>query len=297
MTLAHFSDIHVTHFAFEGKPTLKSFAAIAIYGLAGRPLHFHDSQARTAKLLEDLDAIGVDHAVCTGDLTGVASEAEFQHVARLFGPRLEQPARFTVIPGNHDRYVPQAAGLFERRFADVSEGGKFPFVKHLADGVSLVAIDVSRPDNLIDSSGLCGEAQRHEVLGMLTDASLKGRFVVLALHYALLREDGKRDSVMHRLRDDLELIDLIDRDDVNLDLVLHGHLHRPFLSKTRRRTLVCAGSATDLYQPACGYNVYAIDAAAHAARLERHVWNRTGQRYEAAPQLNRELQTAAQLTR
>ena len=194
MKLAHFSDIHVTHFPLSGKPALKRLAAVASYSLAGRGRHFQGSDRRIAKLLEDVDAQGVDHALCTGDLTGVSTEAEFSRVAELFGPRLSQPARYTVIPGNHDRYVRGAEGLFEQHFAAVSEGGRFPFVKHLTNEVSVVAIDVARPTSLIDSSGLCGPKQRAALLSILTDASLKGRFVVMALHYGLLRAEGQRDA-------------------------------------------------------------------------------------------------------
>lgn len=293
MKLAHFSDIHITHFPLSGGLALKRFAAIASYTLMGRGAHFTGSDQRIARLLEDVDAQGADHALCTGDLTGVSTSAEFEKVASLFGARLQQPARFTVIPGNHDRYVGSAAGLFERHFATVSEQGRFPFVKHLADGVTIVALDVARPTSVIDSSGLCGPAQRERLLAILTDAGLRDRFVVLALHYGLLRAEGQRDRRNHGLRDDLELLALIDRPDVSLDLVVHGHMHRPYVVRSKARTLINAGSATDLHVPGCGYHLYEIDPAAHRVKLVRRAWNAALGRYDAAPDspLNRELVT------
>ncbi len=291
MRLAHFSDVHVTHFPLSGGLALKRLAAVASYTLMGRGAHFEQSDARIAALLADVDAQGADHALCTGDLTGVSTEAEFARVAELFGPRLAQPARFTCLPGNHDRYVASAAGLFERHFGALCEGGKFPFVKHLQGGVSVVGLDVARPTSLIDSSGLCGARQRGELLGVLTDASMKDRFVVLALHYGLLRAEGQRDHRRHGLRDDLEVLALIDRDDVSLDLVLHGHMHRPYVVKTKRRTIINAGSGTDLHVKPCGYHLYDIDPAAHRVRVTRRGW--TGERYDAVPgsPLNVELTT------
>lgn len=284
MKLAHYSDLHITHFPLSGKPALKRLAAVASYTLAGRGKHFQESDQRIARLLEDVDSQGVDHSLCTGDLTGVSTEAEFARVAELFGPRLQQTTRLTVIPGNHDRYVRGAAGLFEQHFGAVSEGGRFPFLKHVTSEVSIVAIDVARPTSLIDSSGLCGPKQRDALLGILTDASLKSRFVVLAMHYGLLRSEGQRDARHHGLRDDLEVTALIDRDDVSLDLVLHGHMHRPFVVKTKRRTIINAGSATDLHvRQGCGYHVYDIDPAAHRVRINRRTWNAGPARYEAAP--------------
>ena len=71
-------------------------------------------------------------------------------------------------------------------------------------------------------------------------------------------------------------------------------MHRPYVVKTSRRTIICAGSATDLHvKQGCGYHVYEIDPAAHRVRISRRTWNEGPGRYEAAPDspLNRELLT------
>lgn len=281
MRLAHFSDIHVTHFPLSGRFALKRLAAVASYSLMGRGRHFVGSDERIARLLEDVDAQAVDHALCTGDLTGVSTEAEFERVAGLFGERLGQPERYTVLPGNHDRYVREAGGRFEQHFASLCEGARFPFAKPLPGGVTLVGIDVARPTGVIDSSGLVGEAQRRQLEGILTDPSLKDRFVVLALHYGLLRAEGQRDRRAHGLVDDLELTALVDRADVTVDLVVHGHMHRPYVVPTQRRHTINAGSATDLHVRRCGYNVYDIDPRAFTVRIERRGWDEASGRYTA----------------
>jgi 3',5'-cyclic AMP phosphodiesterase CpdA len=280
--LAHFSDVHVTRFPLAGGFALKRLAAVASYTLAGRGRHFEGSDERIAKLLAHVDAQQVDHALCTGDLTGVASDEELARAAELFGPRLEQPERHSVIPGNHDRYVDSARGAFERHFARLCEGARFPAVKALPGGVTLVLLDVARPTGLVDSSGLVGEAQRSALLSLLTDASLRQRFVVVALHYGLLRMNGQRDARSHGLRDDVELMHLLDRDDVTVDLVLHGHLHRPFTLRTKRRHVVNAGSATDLHLR-CGYNVYDIDPGAHRVGVTRFTWSPGALDYQPDP--------------
>jgi 3',5'-cyclic AMP phosphodiesterase CpdA len=148
--------------------------------------------------------------------------------------------------------------------------------------VTLVLLDVARPTSLIDSSGLVGEAQRSTLLSILTDPSLRNRFVIVALHYGLLRMTGKRDSRSHGLRDDVELMTLLDREDVTVDLVLHGHLHRPFTIRTKRRHIVNAGSATDLHGR-CGYNVYDIEPSAHRVAITRFAWDRAAAVYVPDP--------------
>jgi 3',5'-cyclic AMP phosphodiesterase CpdA len=282
MKLAHFSDIHITHFPLSGGLALKRVAAVASYSLMGRGRHFVDSDVRIAALLADVDAQQVDHALCTGDLTGVSTSAEYARVAELFGARLQQPARYTCIPGNHDRYVRGVEPLFAQHFGLLSEGAQFPFSKDVGGGVTIVGIDASRPTSVIDSSGLVGEAQRGRLLELLSDASLKARFVIVALHYGLLRSDGSRDARAHGLRDDVELTALLDREDVTVDLVLHGHMHRPYVVQTKRRQVINAGSATDLHVK-CGYNVYDVNPQGFTVTVSRREWSAEAKTYVAAP--------------
>jgi 3',5'-cyclic AMP phosphodiesterase CpdA len=275
--LAHFSDIHVTHFPLSASFAVKRLAAVASYSLAGRGKHFEDSDLRIEKLLGDIDSLDIDHAICTGDLTGVSGQREFERVAQLFGPRRFDAQRFTVIPGNHDRYVSGAKHDFEKYFGRVC--GTFPFVKSIAPGVSLVCIDVTRPTSLVDSSGLVGVKQRAQLRALLCDSSLRHQFVILALHYGLLRAGGVRDARHHGLRDDLEFMELIDAPDVHLDLVIHGHMHRPYVVKTKRRTVVNAGSATDLHVKDAGYNIYEINIEKRSVQISRRVWRIETNRY------------------
>ncbi len=282
MKLAHFSDIHVTHFPPSQGLQLKRLAASASYWFSQRGQHFKGSEQRIAALLSDVDRQHVNHALCTGDLTGVSGAQEFEQCAALFGQRLAQPERFSVIPGNHDRYVDEANGRYEQYFETLSGGGDFPRVKQLAPRVKLVALDSARPTSLVDSSGLLGEAQLKRLESTLTDTSLQSQFVVLALHYGLIKRNGQRDRPNHGLRDDAALLQLLDREDVFVDVILHGHLHTPFVQRTKRRVIVNAGSATDLHIR-CGYHVYDIEPELHQLRIARREWNAISASYEPAP--------------
>lgn len=282
MRLAHYSDIHVTLSPFsEPLGLLHGKRALgAVNYMLGRHRHFSGVEQRIQKLLDDADAQSIDHALCSGDITAMSYIDEFARCAELFGPRLERPERYTVIPGNHDRYThgAEAERRFERYFGKVgAPGGNYPALKRAAPGVVLVLLDVSRP-TLYDSSGLCGEEQLAGLEAILTDASLKDEFVILVLHYGLLRKNGHPDRPTHRMKDYQAVIALIDRRDVRVDLVLHGHIHKNYEVKTERRTIVCAGSATDL-AIRCGYNIYDIDLSTKTVRTERRVWNSSEQAY------------------
>ena len=52
--------------------------------------------------MRSLDA---DHILITGDLTTTALPAEFQAARAALADWLDDPARVTIIPGNHDRYT------------------------------------------------------------------------------------------------------------------------------------------------------------------------------------------------
>jgi 3',5'-cyclic AMP phosphodiesterase CpdA len=269
MRLAHFSDVHITRPPLSQGFELKRWAAMVSYTGFGRARRFAGSDQRLAALLADIDGQSVDHALCTGDLTGVAGSDEFARAADVFGARLHQPERLTVLPGNHDRYL-KGGNDFDRHFKDVCPAA-FPSVKQLAPNVALVTLDVCRPTSVIDSSGLVGERQLADAQSILTDRALRDQFVVLALHYGLLRRDGTRDSRSHGLRDDEALLQLLALKEVNCDLILHGHLHRPFHLEANGRLVVNAGSATDLHVP-CGYQIFTIDPLTHTVVSERREW-------------------------
>jgi 3',5'-cyclic AMP phosphodiesterase CpdA len=282
MRLAHFSDIHVTVSPFsEPIGLLHGKRALgAVNYMIGRFRHFAAVEQRIARLLEDADKQSVDHVLCSGDITAMSYEDEFDRCARLYGDRLGQPERHTVIPGNHDRYTAGSVEekRFERYFGTLgAPHGAYPALKRIAPGAVMVLLDVSRP-TLYDSSGFCGAPQLSALEAILTDASLKDEYVILALHYGLLRRNGKPDRPGHRIKDWEPLIELVDREDVRVDLILHGHIHRHYEVKTKRRTIVCAGSATDLAID-CGYNVYDIDLSTKTVSTERRVWSQAEQAY------------------
>lgn len=277
--LAHYSDIHVTVPPLSLAPgTLRGKRLVGALNYAvSRRRHFKDVEVRISALLEDVDAQAPDHALCTGDVTAIAAREEFERCGLLFGDRRRATAALTLLPGNHDRYTVDAVRdrLFEAQFDDVCAGpagGAFPFVKHLREDVTLVVADVTRPCGLLDSSGRCGEQQLERLRELLASPALRGRFVVLAMHYGLLRSRGERDRPRHGIRDDLQLLALLARDDVQVDLVLHGHMHRPYAVKLGKRLAICAGSATDLHGR-CGWNVYELDTEARAIRVRRRVWS------------------------
>lgn len=281
--LAHFSDIHYTESPLaDPRRSLhgKRLASFFSYFLGGRRERFLDGPRRIATLLDDVDSAGVDHAVCTGDLTAASLEAEFAGLAGVFGPRLERPDRYTVLPGNHDRYVPSAVQKrhFERYFEPLCPGATqgFPFSKTLAPGVRLVAIDPSRPTGFVSAAGLCGKEQLEAFERLLSEDTEST--TIVALHYGLLRWNGVPDRERHRLLDYEAVLSVRDASPARIALGVHGHMHGAFTVASAKRTIVCAGSSIDLLVD-CGYFVYDIDLDTHAISVERRHWDRHSHRF------------------
>jgi 3',5'-cyclic AMP phosphodiesterase CpdA len=282
MRLAHLSDIHVTlPPASQPLRTLwgKRVAGTINYYAGNRRAHFAGVEDRITTLLADVEAQQVDHALCTGDVSAMSLEDEFARCAALLGDRLQAPGRWTVLPGNHDRYTQDAAGAFERHLGPLADAGAgYPFTKALPDKVTLVALDAARPVWLLDSSGLCGERQLGALRAILADGSLRDRFVILALHYSFLRADGRPETRSHGIRDQEALVALLASGQCHVDLVLHGHTHHAFFQAVGAVPVHCAGSATDLGVP-CGYNVLDIDPRARRVQVRRRAWDRAAGAY------------------
>lgn len=258
----------------------KRWSAAANYYLGGRGRHFHQARARIGRLLEDVEALGYDHALCTGDITQMSTPSEFVEAGAALQPMLSQ-RKFTIIPGNHDRYTPEAeqGRWFEETFAD-SAPQNYPEIRLLAENVSLILIDGSRATGLIDSSGWCGKQQLEQLSSMVTDSSLDGHFVVLAMHYGLRRMQGEPDRKRHALRDDRELESILALPEARIHLVLHGHMHRPYAVPVAGRRVICVGSGTDLAHQG-GWHRLTLDRTDYSVQLERRIWSETEDRYVA----------------
>jgi 3',5'-cyclic AMP phosphodiesterase CpdA len=270
MRLAHFSDVHVTDSPLGwGRAALvpKRLAGALSYYAGGRRQRFKGAAERIRQMLLDIDSQRVDHALCSGDLTATSIAPEFAEAARLLAGR----EHTTIIPGNHDRYVADARRRFEEYFGE----RQYPFMQSIGEQAVVVCLDTARPTSLTDSSGLCGEAQRDRLRAMLSAPVVAGKFVIVMLHYGVLRPDGSRDKPSHGLRDDREVLALLDDPALKIDLVLHGHMHKAYTVRSERRRIICAGSATDLHV-ACGYNVYDIDPEARQLIVERRKFTPAG---------------------
>ena len=225
--LAHVTD---PHFHPEGGVALgelrgKRWAGALNYWLRRR---FKHRMELLAALADDLRASPPDHLAVTGDLSNLALEAEWRAARTWLEGVAPQPEGATLIPGNHDAYIPEVvdAGAFESHFGawqrpDVAQGdAAYPFVR-LRGPLALVGVNSCVATGDLGAWGLLGDAQLARLEALLARPEVRARRRVVLVHHPPVRHKGGE----HRnLKDRARFAEVLTR--VGAELVLHGHDHR-----------------------------------------------------------------------
>jgi 3',5'-cyclic AMP phosphodiesterase CpdA len=225
--IAHVSDVHLlslenTHLLDFANKRWTGGVNLALN--RGR----HYQTAVFDALVDDVNALGVDHVACTGDVTNLAFESEFRFAREHFARFARGPAHVTCIPGNHDTYVASAAGTFERVFAehcssdaDFAGAAPWPLVRVRGD-LAVVGLSTSEASPWFLAYGTIGAAQLARVEAALADPRLAGKFRLVMVHHPPAGPYTKKWT--RHLRDHEAFAKVLAR--AGADLVLHGHEHR-----------------------------------------------------------------------
>jgi len=135
-----------------------------------------------------------DHLVVTGDITNLSLEHEYEEARAL----LDEAARrteVTVVPGNHDIYLPstQRRRRFPHHFdqflqSDLPQlardlpAGRFPCVK-LRGRLAIVALSSSVPRPPFIAAGYVGHAQLEAFEAVLAHPEVQGRTPIVLIHH------------------------------------------------------------------------------------------------------------------
>ncbi|MGB0679480.1 MAG: metallophosphoesterase family protein [Polyangiales bacterium] len=257
MRILHLSDVHVPTpsralpwRAFGNKRAI----AWLNYQLRRRR-HFTAAAAKLQALAGQLDALGVDAVLCTGDYTtfGTLPELETAHAAvqALTTRRLG----FVTLPGNHDLYLADSCreAHFERCFGAHLQSdlpafctdGAWPLVRLWGDEVAVIALNSAVPRPAVwRSDGEIAASQLDALRQLLTLPALQRRFVLIATHHAPCLADGRPDKRLHGLQNAQALLEACTP--VRHGLIAHGHVHRGYRVELPQLPIPIfgAGSAT-----------------------------------------------------
>ncbi len=296
--LAHVSDLHVL--SATGVQLRRVLFNKRVTGYANLLLK-RGRAYRREHLLAVLSAAAAraDHLVVTGDITNLSLEGEYEEARRL----LDEAAgsvEVTVVPGNHDIYLPIV--LRQRRFphhfqpfmrSDLPElaldlpAGRFPSVK-LRGPVALIGLSSAVPRPPFISGGYLGRAQLTALERVLAHPEVARRTPVLLLHHSPFDSRSRLWQLQGGLVDAPALRAALQP--LTRGLVLYGHLH----VRGRRRLATAHGaldgvsaSAAPLEHPdprvRAGYNLYVLDERGELASVEAHVLDAEGRRFTSSP--------------
>lgn len=293
--IAHVSDLHVL--APSGVELRRLVFNKRITGYAN--LAFKRARVyRRDLLLRVLEAaaIAADQLVVTGDITNLSLESEYEEAVALLRAA-SRSAPVTVVPGNHDIYLPVT--LRERRFpfhfspffaSDLPEfaldlpAGRFPSVR-LCGPTAIIGLSSAVPRPPFISAGVLGDAQLEALSRLLHHPEVARRTPVILVHHSPF------DSRLHweQLRGGLVDAGALRKvlQPLSQGLVLYGHHHerRHDLLRTQAGALhaVCASAApVDHPSPRirAGFNLYTFDAEGRVRGIEARVLSQDSQVFE-----------------
>ena len=211
--IAHFSDPHLGPLPAV---RLRQLTGKRIFGylnwVAGRK-RIHQRGVLDA-LLKDLRRQRVDHVALTGDLVNISLAEEFDHASDWLAT-VGDPKDVTLVPGNHDAYVPMPDGQGHEKWSAYmasnhagnafikSNAPRFPFVRKLGD-IALIGLSSAIPTLPLLASGQLGSEQLSELPEILRNLGEKGLFRVLLIHHPPLpglTSPRRALSDAHLLRD------------------------------------------------------------------------------------------------
>jgi 3',5'-cyclic AMP phosphodiesterase CpdA len=230
--LAHLSDPHISNM---GAVRIRDLFSKRLYGFLRWQLHRGTEHhgAVLSALLDDLKHHRPDHVALTGDLTHLSLPAEFQNARKWF-QSIGPPQQVTVIPGNHDAYVPTQWRHTHAHWTDYMLSDDAPAPTGPSTGVysvfpswrvrgpiALIGICTAHPSAPYLAVGSIGEDQMQRLEKILDQATRRNLFRVILIHHP---PAAGTVSWRKRLTDAAEFQALVQQ--YGADLILHGHAHR-----------------------------------------------------------------------
>lgn len=283
-TLAHLSDIHLGGFGFPQPGAFLSKRILGFLSWHLRRRAVHRLEVLGA-LVADLHHAKPDHTAVTGDLVNIALPEEFRNAAAWLAT-LGPPGDVSVIPGNHDAYVPVpwdgSLALWDAYMSGDGEepgAGKhgaveahFPYLRRRGP-LALIGLSTAVPMPPHMAAGRLGAAQLERLDALLAETAGDGVCRVLMIHHPPFASRAYRHK---QLLDGEAFAAVLARR--GAELVLHGHTHLSGLSymATPRGRVPVVGVPSASARPTRNrdhsrYHLYRIEPAGEGWRIEAEV--------------------------
>jgi 3',5'-cyclic AMP phosphodiesterase CpdA len=274
--LAHISDIH-----------LGPLPAVRAAELAGKRItgyvNWHRNRGRRMTdgvldaVLADIAAHAPDHIAVTGDLVNLPLDAEIE-VATRWLARLGAPENITVVPGNHDAYVPGAFDKMSRAWAkwmsgDAAAGGRkrrqaFPFMRKRG-GIALIGCSSAEATAPFMAHGYFRDWQAKALGTLLHNAGRDELFRIVMIHHPPVRGATELHKRLFGIGNFQKTVAAH-----GAELVLHGHTHEPTLhwiggkvGRVPALGVTAASEGLHGHHPPASWNLIEIDGDPGAWRM------------------------------
>jgi 3',5'-cyclic AMP phosphodiesterase CpdA len=275
--LAHLSDLHLS--------STPPFAdLISKRGLGFINWHRKRKYVHRADVLEaitrDLESQTINHVAVTGDLINFSTRNEYRR-ARAWLESVGPPSGVTVIPGNHDIYVPAATEWPAEFWGEYMRGdggtaaGSFPFVRRRG-ALALIALSSALPTAPFLATGFVGERQLERLAAALDET--RGLFRVVLIHHPPTIAGRLH---LRRLIDAAEFRRVLAQKGAELVIHGHDHCHSLVWLDGPQRPIPAAGAPSASAQvahgseDAAGYNLFGIGQESGAFSCEMIMRQRT----------------------
>lgn len=276
--LAHLSDPHLGPMPQARLRDLAGKRAIGYLNWKRKRHAVHRSDVLD-ELVADMHAQAPDHIAITGDLVNIALPLEFS-AARVWLESVGPPKNVSLVPGNHDAYVPGIREHFPKAWADylhgddaaANEAATFPYVRKRGP-LALIGVSTAIPTAPFMATGRLGRDQRNALEKLLPQLAAENLFRVLLIHHPPVTSKGRWAA---RLRDSDELLALLARHGV--ELVLHGHDHRHAtiwldgpLGKIPAIGVPSASAVARGHNQPAAYNLFSVERMGNGWRCDHRV--------------------------
>lgn len=280
--LAHLSDVH-----------LGPLPDVAYRDLASKRIVGYVNWQRNRRRLLHVGVLGTvlegireaapNHLAVTGDLVNLALDDEIA-AARLWLEALGNPEDVSVVPGNHDAYVPGAFNRICRVWAPWMAGDgveapierrDFPYMR-VRGNVALIGVSTARATAPFMASGFFEDDQAERLSAILAAAGRRGLYRLIMIHHPPVR----RAVAQHkRLLGIARFQGVLQRH--GAELVLHGHSHLPTLYWVAGHDgpvpvvgVAAGGQGPGGHNPVAQYNLVTVggEAGGWTSRMQRFAY-------------------------
>ncbi len=232
-------------------------------------------------LLDDIFARGPDHLAITGDLVNLATDNEVD-VATAWLEAVGDSLSTSVVPGNHDAYVPGAYDKVAVAWRDYMtsddarrirpDNGLFPYLR-VRKNVAIIGISTATATPPFVASGYFGIPQARRTVELLQEAKQAGLFRVIMIHHPPVR----RAAIWHKRMIGIGRFGRVLRE-AGAELVIHGHTHLNTIHWLQSPAglvpvvgIASASQGPGGKKPTAAYNFFTIDGKADdwSCRLQR----------------------------